>query len=139
MASPGNAPRASSFHVEMADLAVASKDPTDPNNTVLVIYTVLGRVGGGPPRLLTAVVPDQNAYNDCKEFEPTRFSYKPKLAQGLTENGFVSIPINRLSNLGLPSGIQRLHVCPRYEPDLVGLVRTKGTGKAVSFFCCLIH
>ena len=123
------AERKSTFKDTIKILAVASKNPDHPNFSVLNIYTVIGMVNGGKPQPLTAVFVDQKSYDECFE-EDDWLTYRCRPSQGLSENGLVSISVCKYPALDLPIGVRNLYVCPSYDPDLVGFVRTKSRGKA---------
>lgn len=130
MAAPSNSP----FKDTIALLAFASKDPDHPNFPVLNIYTVYGRVNGSQPQPLTAVLVDQKSYDECLE-DDEWLTYKSNISRGLSGHGFVHFSASKYRALGLLEGVRDFYVCPRYNPDLVGLVRTRPEDKAVSTLC----
>ena len=127
-AAPSNS---SPFKDTIALLAFASKDPDHPNFPVLNLYTVYGRVNGSQPQPLTAVVVDQKSYDESFE-DDEWLTYKSSISRGLAGHGFVRFSASKHPALGLLEGVRDFYVCPRYNPDLVGLVRTRPEDKAVS-------
>ena len=129
-AAPSNSP----FNDTIALLAFASKDPDHPNFPVLNLYTVYGRVDGSQPQPLTAVLVDQKSYDESLE-DDEWLTYNCSISRGLSGHGFVHFSAFKHPALGLPGGVRNFYVYPRYNPDLVGLVRTRPEDKAVSTFC----